>query len=75
MFETTWQQDALTSDVPGILSEIKYETDWLLKMQDHKNGSVYKGILTKISSDDKTENPSSQMILQNEDIETTGSFC
>lgn len=75
VFETTWQQDALTSDVPGILSEIKYETDWLLKMQDHKNGSVYKGILTKNISDDKTGKPPSQMILQNEDIETTGVFA
>ena len=29
------------SDVPDILSEVKYELDWMLKMQDKKSGGVY----------------------------------
>lgn len=30
--------------IPDILDEIRYETDWLLKMQDEKSGGVYNGI-------------------------------
>lgn len=30
--------------IPDILDEIKYEADWLLKMQDQKTGAVYAGI-------------------------------
>lgn len=30
--------------VPDILDEIKYEIDWLLKMQDKQTGAVYAGV-------------------------------
>lgn len=30
--------------VPDILDEIKYEVEWLLKMQDQATGAVYKGV-------------------------------
>lgn len=30
--------------VPDILDEIKYEIEWLLKMQDPKTGAIYEGI-------------------------------
>lgn len=29
------------SDIPDILLEVKYELDWMLKMQDKKSGGVY----------------------------------
>ncbi len=30
--------------IPDILDEIKYETDWLLKMQEQETGAVYAGV-------------------------------
>lgn len=30
--------------IPDILDEIRYEVEWLLKMQDEKTGAVYKGV-------------------------------
>ena len=30
--------------IPDILDEVKYEIDWLLKMQDEKSGGAYSGI-------------------------------
>jgi endoglucanase len=30
--------------IPDILDEVKYETDWLLKMQDDKSGGAYSGV-------------------------------
>jgi endoglucanase len=32
------------NDVPDILDEVKYEIDWLLKMQDTKSGAVYASV-------------------------------
>lgn len=32
------------NDVPDILDEIKYEIEWLLKMQDQSTGAVYRGV-------------------------------
>ncbi|MBQ1457110.1 MAG: glycoside hydrolase family 9 protein [Butyrivibrio sp.] len=33
-------------DVPDVLDEIRYEADWLLKMQDKSTGGVYASALT-----------------------------
>lgn len=30
--------------IPDVLDEVKYEVDWLLKMQDAKSGAVYAGV-------------------------------
>lgn len=38
--------------IPDILDEVKYEVDWLLKMQDTKSGAVYASVS---SVDNKTE--------------------
>lgn len=38
--------------IPDILDEVKYEIDWLLKMQDEKSGAVYASVS---SVDNKTE--------------------
>lgn len=32
------------NDIPDILDEVKYEIDWLLKMQDAKSGAVYASV-------------------------------
>lgn len=32
------------NEIPDILDEIKYEIDWLLKMQDTKSGAVYASV-------------------------------
>ncbi len=32
------------NEIPDILDEIKYEIDWLLKMQDAKSGAVYASV-------------------------------
>lgn len=39
--------------IPDILDEIKYETDWLLKMQNKDTGAVYSAV-TYPASDSKT---------------------
>lgn len=41
------------NEIPDILDEIKYETDWLNKMQDAKTGAVYSALT--IVSKDKSE--------------------
>jgi len=35
------------TDVPKILSEVKYELDWMLKMQDRNSGGVYHKVTCK----------------------------
>lgn len=32
------------NEIPDVLDEVKYEIDWLLKMQDSKSGAVYSGV-------------------------------
>lgn len=32
------------NEIPDILDEVRYETEWLLKMQDQKTGAVYSGL-------------------------------
>lgn len=32
------------NEIPDVLDEVKYEIDWLLKMQDQKSGAVYAGV-------------------------------
>lgn len=32
------------NEVPDILDEVKYEVDWLLKMQDSRSGAVYSSV-------------------------------
>lgn len=39
------------NDIPDLLDEVKYEIDWLLKMQDAKSGAVYASVS---SVDNKT---------------------
>lgn len=39
------------NDIPDVLDEVKYEIDWLLKMQDAKSGAVYASVS---SVDNKT---------------------
>lgn len=33
--------------IPDILDEIKYEADWMLKMQDSKTGGIYSEVIVK----------------------------
>ncbi len=53
--------DAFTDDmgipesgngVPDILDEVKYEVEWLLKMQDQQTGAVYAGVTVYASNGD-----------------------
>ena len=36
--------------IPDIVDEVKYEVDWLIKMQDSKTGGVYGAAITKSSA-------------------------
>lgn len=38
--------------IPDILDEIKYEADWLLKMQEQETGAVYEGVSVYAKSGD-----------------------
>ncbi len=40
--------------VPDILDEIKYETDWMLKMQDNATGAVYSAVTVNLSQDKRS---------------------
>lgn len=41
LFESNFQIPESNSKVPDILSEVRYELDWMLKMQDPETGGVY----------------------------------
>ncbi|MCM1037737.1 MAG: glycoside hydrolase family 9 protein [Ruminococcus sp.] len=41
------------NDIPDILDEVKYEIDWLLKMQDAASGAVYSAV-SMINNPDST---------------------
>lgn len=41
LFEANYDIPESNSKVPDILSEVRYELEWMLKMQDKKNGGVY----------------------------------
>lgn len=38
--------------IPDILDEVKYEVEWMLKMQDRKTGEVYAGVSVYSSNND-----------------------
>jgi endoglucanase len=56
--------------IPDVLDEVKYETDWLLKMQNPETGGVY----TSVSS---IENKSGgkELLLGGETTKATAYFC
>ena len=62
--------------IPDILDEIKYEIDWLLKMQNAKTGGVYGGIIDNADStqtmadEDRTE-----QLVSEVSAEATASFA
>lgn len=39
--------------IPDLLDEIRYETDWLLKMQNQETGAVYEGVTVSASTQGK----------------------
>lgn len=45
--------------IPDILDEIRYEADWLLKMQDQQTGAVYAGITVYPQNGDAYVEPAS----------------
>ena len=44
MCSTTRRDPESGNDIPDVLDEVKYEIDWLLKMQDATSGAVYSGV-------------------------------
>lgn len=40
------------NDIPDILDEVKYEVEWMLKMQDQQTGAVYAGVTIYSSNED-----------------------
>lgn len=47
------------NEIPDILDEVRYEADWLLKMQDQQTGAVYEGITVYPQSGDAYVEPAS----------------
>ena len=59
--------------IPDILDEIKYEMDWLLKMQDPKTGGEYGAALTDAASD--VDSFTAAVNVTPVDLEATISFA
>lgn len=57
--------------IPDILDEIRYEVEWLLKMQDDKTGAVYAGITVY----DQSAGKSSSMYVEPAEIEAARAFA
>lgn len=75
--------DAFTDDVgipesgngiPDILDEIKYEIDWLLKMQDSQTGAVYGGI-TVYAKDGDSSSKVAEVYVEPASLEACKGFA
>ena len=58
------------NDIPDVLDEVKYEIEWLLKMQDATSGAVYSAVST-IQNPDETY----QMYVDSVTMEATIQFA
>lgn len=58
-------------DIPDILNEIRYEVDWLLKMQEQATGAVYKAV----SVVDKGNGDNNPCHVEAVDMSSTLSFA
>lgn len=76
-----WDRDDLNipesgNGIPDVLDEVKYELDWLLKMQDEETGGVWHKVSTKnfpafiMPDDDKGE-----LVLSPVSTTATGDFA
>lgn len=57
--------------IPDLLDEIRYETDWLMKMQNTKTGAVYAGVTVYASAQGKP----SEIYVEPSSIEAVESFA
>ena len=57
--------------VPDILDEVKYEVEWLLKMQDSATGAVYKGVTVY----DQSTGSGTVSYVEPGDMETANAFA
>jgi len=70
-FEAQTEIPESGDDIPDILNEIKYETDWLLKMQDQVSGAVYRSV----SVVDRNQGVGSKCHIEATDMDATLSFA
>ena len=63
-------EDGNENKIPDVLDEVKYEMDWLLKMQNPETGGVY----TSVSLQD-TKSDRSELVLGGETTKATAYFC
>jgi len=60
------------NDIPDVLDEVKYEIDWLLKMQDESTGGVYGAAITDTNAE--TELTDSPVYVTPVDMDATIEF-
>lgn len=70
-FTDTMEVPESGNGIPDLLDEIRYETDWLLKMQDQKTGAIYSGITIYPSAQGK----SAAIYVEPASIEAAESFA
>lgn len=57
--------------IPDLLDEIRYETDWLLKMQNEETGAVYAGVTV----DTSVEGKNSAIYIEPSTVEAAHGFA
>jgi len=75
IFTDNWGTQTSGNQTPDIIDEIRYEADWLLKMQNPENGAVYKGIEFQPSKNKSGNTDNGKLLLQNEDRNATAVFA
>ena len=63
------------NEVPDMIDEVRYEIDWLLKMQNSKTGMVYRGIQYETQEAEENATNPGRLVLQNEDDDSTAMFA
>ncbi len=63
------------NQIPDLLDEIHYETDWLLKMQDAKTGGVYSGVTVYQPEGEAGSLSSYTAFVEPISLEATGMYC
>ncbi len=63
------------NQIPDLLDEIHYETDWLLKMQDAKTGGVYSGVTVYQPEGEQGNMTSYTAFVEPVSLEATAAYC
>lgn len=70
-----WNIPESGNRIPDFLDEIRYEMDWLLKMQDEKSGGIYSGVTIYASGNRAGSQSSYTAFVEPVSLEATAMYC